>query len=108
MLDGVGMVRHPEAMFYSVVLLQSVYSVFYILPPPISMYSYCREGVDGLDRETEFMFDLELPPDFIPQPCDGEVSQYYLWNIDQVRSSSKGSVTYQYIKIVCVCLCVRV
>lgn len=50
------------------------------------MYSYCHEAMDGVDPETEFMFDLELPPDFILQPNDGEVSQYYLWNIDQVRS----------------------
>ena len=48
-------------------------------------YSYCRESADGVDPETEFMFDLEVPSDFIPQPLDGEVSQYYLWNIEQAR-----------------------
>lgn len=48
-------------------------------------YSYCHESADGIQPETEFMFDLEVPSDFIPQPLDGEVSQYYLWNIEQAR-----------------------
>ena len=29
-------------------------------------YSYCHESGDGIQPETEFMFDLEVPSDFIP------------------------------------------
>ena len=47
--------------------------------------SYCHETVDGILPETEFVYDLELPDDFIPVPRDGEVSQFYLWNIEKVR-----------------------
>ena len=44
------------------------------------------------------MFDLQLPSDFVPTPSDGEVSDYYLWNIEKVRilSHSELSNEYQY------------
>ncbi|KAJ1848457.1 hypothetical protein LPJ73_003968 [Coemansia sp. RSA 2703] len=38
----------------------------------------------GLQPETEYVFDLELPLDFTPTPTDGEVEEFYLWSIDEV------------------------
>ena len=46
--------------------------------------SYCHEAPDGVEPETEFIFDLEIPQSFIPIPLDGEVSEYYLWTMDKV------------------------
>ncbi len=40
--------------------------------------SYCPDAADGVEPETEFMYDLQLLLDFVPTPLDGEVSQYYL------------------------------
>lgn len=33
---------------------------------------------------TEFTYDIELPDDFQPIPCDGEVEEFYLWTIPRV------------------------
>lgn len=46
--------------------------------------SYFHEALDGLEPETEFIYELELPIDFIPTPQDGEVSDFYLWDVEQV------------------------
>ena len=46
--------------------------------------SYFHEAPDGLEPETEFIYELELPVDFVPVPQDGEVSEFYLWDMEQV------------------------
>ena len=46
--------------------------------------SYFHEADEGLEAETEFVYELELPMDFVPIPRDGEVSKFYLWDIEQV------------------------
>lgn len=48
--------------------------------------SYVHEASDGIEAETEFIYDLELPSDFIPSPTDGEVSEYHLWDMEKVSS----------------------
>lgn len=35
--------------------------------------SYSSLTPEGSKREVLFLYDLELPPDFVPAPCDGEV-----------------------------------
>lgn len=47
-------------------------------------FSYFHEASDGLEPETEFIYELELPADCVPVPQDGEVSEFYLWDIEQV------------------------
>ncbi len=41
--------------------------------------------MDGIEPETEFMYELEVPLSFVPEPEDGEVHMFYLWNIKQVN-----------------------
>ncbi|ORX70669.1 hypothetical protein DL89DRAFT_274661 [Linderina pennispora] len=38
----------------------------------------------GLQPETQFVFDLELPRDYVPYPSDGEVDSFHLWTLDEV------------------------
>ncbi|KAJ2156268.1 hypothetical protein GGF46_005303 [Coemansia sp. RSA 552] len=45
---------------------------------------YFSRSTLGLQPETQFVFDLELPADFVPTPNDGEVDSFYLWPLDQV------------------------
>ncbi|KAI9203371.1 NUDIX hydrolase domain-like protein, partial [Polychytrium aggregatum] len=40
---------------------------------------------NGFYQDTEYVYDLELSPDFVPQPEDGEVEQFYLWDLDTVK-----------------------
>jgi hypothetical protein len=37
-----------------------------------------------LKRDVLFVFDLELPLDFVPTPVDGEVEGFELWDLEQV------------------------
>ena len=36
------------------------------------------------------LFDLELPPDFLPTPIDGEVQAFHLWPLEKVAASLRG------------------
>lgn len=49
---------------------------------PINKYIYCYrffyESERGLFPDTEFVFDLELPPDFVPRNQDNEVEKFEL------------------------------
>ena len=47
--------------------------------------SYFYEDKQGLFDETQFVYDLELPVDFVPEINDDEVLEFYLWTIEEVR-----------------------
>lgn len=40
---------------------------------------------DSTTAHTEYTFDLQLGLEFVPTPCDGEVMQFYLWDIKEVK-----------------------
>lgn len=42
---------------------------------------------DAITRAVMFCFDLELPPSFQPVPTDGEVEEFFLWSMDEVKDS---------------------
>ncbi|KAK7417034.1 hypothetical protein QQX98_004795 [Neonectria punicea] len=45
-----------------------------------------KVGEDGfIHPECQWVYDLELPADVIPQPKDGEVAQFELCDVDQVQ-----------------------
>ncbi|XP_071379589.1 thiamin pyrophosphokinase 2 [Centroberyx affinis] len=52
---------------------------------PVSTVSYTYEDEEGVFPESQFVFDLELPPDFKPRIGDGEVQDFYLLPIDKVK-----------------------
>ncbi|KAF3062351.1 hypothetical protein GL218_03447 [Daldinia childiae] len=35
--------------------------------------------------ETQWVYDIELPADFVPTPKDGEVAGFYLWTVEEVQ-----------------------
>ncbi|KAI8089486.1 NUDIX hydrolase domain-like protein [Halteromyces radiatus] len=49
--------------------------------------SYYTMSEHGLQPETEYVYDLELPTDCQPTPKDGEVECFYFWTLDQVKDS---------------------
>ena len=53
---------------------------------PVSCISYQGFNPDrwGLKPDVLFCFDLELPPDFVPTPVDGEVACFTLMSIDEI------------------------
>ncbi|KAJ2778277.1 hypothetical protein H4R18_004697 [Coemansia javaensis] len=45
---------------------------------------YFTRSALGLQPETQFVFDLELPAGLEPRPNDGEVDSFHLWPLDEV------------------------
>lgn len=43
---------------------------------PVGVISYCLEVPEGLKPDTLFLFDLELPADFVPRNTDGELAGF--------------------------------
>jgi len=37
-----------------------------------------------LNRDVLFIYDLELPLDFIPENTDGETQTFYLWDLEEI------------------------
>lgn len=50
-------------------------------------YETYSERNDHVTRCVLFSFDLHLPSDFVPRPVDGEVQDFFLWDIDQIKAS---------------------
>ncbi|KAI8072583.1 NUDIX hydrolase domain-like protein [Gongronella butleri] len=53
----------------------------------VSVVSYYTFSDYGMQPETEYIYDLQLPVDFAPTPKDGEVECFYLWTLDEVKQS---------------------
>ncbi len=52
---------------------------------PVDAISYAYEDQDeGICIEADFVFDIKLPNDFVPQNTDGEVECFYLMSVKQV------------------------
>lgn len=58
---------------------------------PTGAVTYCTERQEGLRNDALFVYDLELPPAFVPVNRDGEIAEFMLrpieWVADVVRDS---------------------
>jgi 8-oxo-dGTP pyrophosphatase MutT (NUDIX family) len=50
-------------------------------------YEFYSSSKDQVTRAVMFNFDLYLPPDFEPKPVDGEMTEFILWDIQQLKES---------------------
>lgn len=48
-------------------------------------YSYDHDG--GIFPECQFVYDLELPQGLVPEAQDGEMEEFYLWPLEQVKEA---------------------
>ena len=53
----------------------------------VSTITYFTYTSGGLQPESEYVYDLELPRGFSPTPCDGEVDCFYLWPLEKVKET---------------------
>lgn len=53
---------------------------------------YSHLGDDGLRNNALYLYDIELPLDWTPEPNDGEVECFELWDMDTApnRGNHKG------------------
>lgn len=62
----------------------------------VGAISYCTERAEGLRRDVEFIYDLELPADFVPVNTDGEVAAFELWPIERVAATVRDSDDFKF------------
>ncbi len=63
---------------------------------PAGAVSYCHETEDGLKPDVQFVFDLELPPDFAPYPADGEIDEFMLWPAEKVMAVTAETRAFKF------------
>ncbi len=52
-------------------------------------YRFIFEDERGIFPETLFVFDVEIPSDFIPTNSDNEVESFHLYSIEEVIMMDK-------------------
>lgn len=62
---------------------------------PVGYISYRMETPEGFKPDVMYCYDLELPPDFVPECQDGEVEEFYLWPIDKVATLVRDTETFK-------------
>lgn len=63
---------------------------------PTGAVSYRLEIDRGLRNDTLFLFDLELPGDFVPRNTDGEVEAFELWPIRDVLERIQQAPDFKF------------
>jgi 8-oxo-dGTP pyrophosphatase MutT (NUDIX family) len=63
---------------------------------PVSAISFLCQRPEGLRDEFYFIYELELPRDFHPENCDGEVECFYRWPISKVLTVLQDSEEFEY------------
>lgn len=54
---------------------------------PVGTVTYRGLSSEGLKPDTLFVYDLELPQGFVPEPQDGEVEAFELWSVERVMEA---------------------
>lgn len=63
---------------------------------PVGAITYTTEREEGLRRDVLYVFDLELPPDFVPVNHDGEIAEFQLWPIDRVLETVRDTENFKF------------
>ena len=63
---------------------------------PVGAVSYGMENDFGLRPDVLFVYDLELPQDFVPVNTDGEVDEFLLWPVEQVAEAVESGHEFKF------------
>jgi 8-oxo-dGTP pyrophosphatase MutT (NUDIX family) len=63
---------------------------------PVGLIRYAMERDEGLRRDVLHCYDLELPPDFRPEPQDGEVEAFELWDLARVLETVRRTDDFKF------------
>jgi len=75
---------------------------------PTGAISYCQETAHGLKPDVMFIYDLELPADFMPENTDGEVAEFHLWPVEKVMEVVETSAEFKFnCNLVILDFCIR-
>jgi 8-oxo-dGTP pyrophosphatase MutT (NUDIX family) len=74
----------------------------------VTRIGYTATRPEGLRRDMLHVFDLLLPPSFVPQPGDGEAAMFELWPLPQVVARLRETDDFKFnVAIVLLDLCIR-
>jgi hypothetical protein len=62
----------------------------------VGAISYCHESEEGLKPDVMFVYDLELPRDFVPRNTDGEMSEFSLLPAEEVMDLTADTRDFKY------------
>jgi hypothetical protein len=63
---------------------------------PVGALTYVTELEQGLRDDTLFLFDLELPADFVPRNTDGELTGFELWDVQAVMARVRETEEFKF------------
>ncbi len=68
---------------------------------PTGAVSYCHEVPDGdfpggLSPDVMFVYDMELPVDFVPRNTDGEIDEFYLLSMAEVMETTRETRDFKF------------
>lgn len=63
---------------------------------PVGAVSYCLETEEGLRPDVLFVYDLELPRDFVPVNRDGEVAEFMLWSVERTLATVAETTDFKF------------
>jgi len=62
----------------------------------VGCITYCYQSGIQLKPDVQYVFDLELPEDFIPAVVDGEVDSFELWPVSRVMERVRDTSDFKY------------
>ena len=63
---------------------------------PVGALAYVLEREQGLRDDVLFLYDLELPADFVPANQDGEVEFFELWPVEDVMARVRDTDDFKF------------
>lgn len=63
---------------------------------PVAVIAYAMQRIEGLRRDRLHCYDLVLPETFAPQPLDGEVEAFELWELPQVLERVRQTDDFKF------------
>jgi len=63
---------------------------------PVGAITYLMENKVGLKPDTLFVYDLDLPADFVPRNMDGEVAEFMCWPLAKVAAAVRDTDEFKF------------
>ncbi|MEO3428291.1 DUF4743 domain-containing protein [Pelagibius sp. CAU 1746] len=63
---------------------------------PVGALGYLCARPEGQRNDVLFVYDLELPADFVPTPNDDEVEEFFLWPMEKILERLKDSDDFKF------------
>jgi hypothetical protein len=63
---------------------------------PVSLITYCMEDGRGLKRDTLFIYDMLVPEEAEPTPCDGEMEHFTLMRRGMILNLLREGFTFKF------------